>query len=371
MRKLTQQDLYDIILGCTVLGTGGGGDPEQGKQLIQKDIQAGREFKIINLDDVPDDALIGSPYMCGSISPTTEEEEKRYANLPRKDETEGYIAFKALQEYLGEKFYAALSTELGGFNTVVALTVAANAGIPIVDADPAGRSVPELQHSTFFMNKVSITPLAAANQFGDVVILKEAVNDFRAEAIVRSIAVVSKNSVGVTDHPVRGDVLKKSVIPGAISYAEIIGRALRQAQESGGDPSESIAKAGKGYKLFEGEVSDFDWATKDGFTIGEVAIDGNHDYAGKDLKIWFKNENIISWKNGKVFVTVPDLMVVLDKSSSLPVTNPNFAKGMEVSVIGLPAPGAWRVPEGIASFGPRHFGYDYDYVPIEDVVKKR
>ena len=54
------------------------------------------------------------------------------------------------------------------------------------------------------MNDVSIAPLAVASKFGDVAIISEVVDDFRAEAIVRAIAVASQNTVGVTDHPVLG-----------------------------------------------------------------------------------------------------------------------------------------------------------------------
>jgi len=31
----------------------------------------------------------------------------------------------------------------------------------------------------------------------------------------------------------------------------------------------------------------------------------------------------------------------------------------------------WRTPKGIELFSPRHFGFDLDYVPIEEIQKKR
>jgi len=33
------------------------------------------------------------------------------------------------------------------------------------------------------------------------------------------------------------------------------------------------------------------------------------------------------------------------------------------------APDIWRTPEGLKYFGPRHFGFDYDYIPVEELVK--
>ena len=103
---------------------------------------------MIELDDVPDDVMIASPYQAGSISPLTEEDLKKYADLKVIKEMPSLVAFKALGDFMGESFYATISTELGGHNTAVGMSVAAKLGIPIVDADPAGRSVPELQHST-------------------------------------------------------------------------------------------------------------------------------------------------------------------------------------------------------------------------------
>ncbi len=56
------------------------------------------------------------------------------------------------------------------------------AGKYIVDGDPAGRSVPELQHSTYYLNDINIAPIALVNQFGESAILTNVVNDYRAEA---------------------------------------------------------------------------------------------------------------------------------------------------------------------------------------------
>ncbi len=370
MKKLTKQDLYDILYGCTILGTGGGGNLKKGLSLIDKALDAGKEFNLVNLEEVPDDALIASPYMCGSISPLTEEDEKKYANLPKIKEEPALKAYKVMEEYIDKKLYGVISSELGGGNTALAFYVAALLGKYIVDADPAGRSVPELQHSTFFINKLPINPMVVADEFGDVVIVKDVIDDFRAEILVRSMAVVSKNSVGVVDHLASGKKLKKAVILGAISYALKIGRAYRKAKEEDHDPALEIARVGSGYMLFKGRVKDFQWEDKDGFTLGNTYIEGEGDYFGSEYKVWFKNENIIAWKNGKIDVTVPDLICLICGDKKEPLTNPNQEIGMKVSVIGLPAPKEWRTDEGLKVFGPRHFGYDIEYVPIEKCFKE-
>jgi len=201
VRTLDKTDLEHMLLGSTVLGTGGGGELADGLDRVNDDLANGKEFRLLSLDDVPDDALIASPYFCGSLT----------AELSA-DAQEDLLAFQALQQYLGRDIYATVSTEVGGGNTACALSVAANMGIPIVDGDPVGRSVPELQQSTFFINQVSIAPMALATQFRDVIIIKDVTDSFKAEKLVRSIAVASGGYLGVTDHPQTGKGLKRSII---------------------------------------------------------------------------------------------------------------------------------------------------------------
>ena len=365
MRKLTKQEVIDIIYGCTVLGTGGGGSLEGGLAIVEKDFKEGRDFILSGLDEVPDDEVVACPYVCGSVSPLTEEEEKRYAGLPQMEVTEAVRSFQVLEEYFGKPFYGVISTELGGENTADALHVAALMGKPIIDADPAGRSVPELQHTTFYINDVPIQPMAVATPFGDTAVLNNVVNDFRAEELVRAMACVSKNMIGVTDHPTDGKTLKKSVIPEAISHAMHVGKALREANESGKDPACAITEAVDGRVLFRGTVTDFTWDTVDGFTIGDVTLAGSGEYGGHEYKVWFKNEHIISYRDGRVDVTVPDLICVLD-GEGVPVTNPYYEKGQDLVVFAVPAPLQWTTEKGLAVFGPRSFGFDVDYVPFSE-----
>jgi len=53
-----------------------------------------------------------------------------------------------------------------------------------------------------------------------------------------------------------------------------------------------------------------------------------------------------------------------------PVTNPDFKPGLRVSVIGLPAPKEWRTERGLEIFGPKSFGFDVAYQPIENRYAK-
>ena len=95
-------------------------------------------------------------------------------------------------------------------------------------------------------------------------------------------------------------------------------------------------------------------------------VSGVGGYLGHRYRIWYKNENIISWFDDEPDVTVPDLICVLDPKTGEAITNPNCKKGMEVVVIGYPAPSMWRSQRGLAIFAPPSFGYEIPYRPIED-----
>lgn len=66
MKTLTKQNIIDILYGCTVLGTGGGGNLEEGLAMMEQDFQEGRQLRLADLDELPDDAYIATPYGCGA-----------------------------------------------------------------------------------------------------------------------------------------------------------------------------------------------------------------------------------------------------------------------------------------------------------------
>ncbi len=365
MITLTHQDLVDILYGCAILGTGGGGSLKKGLQMVEEITAKGKQIRLVDFSEVPDDAWIATPYMCGSISPTTPELDAKYADLQVLPEPEAYLAYQALEKYFGKTFYGVTSTELGAGNVAEALYTAALLDRYVLDADPAGRSVPELQHSTFYIYDLPIYPLACANMFGDVAILPKVVNDERAEALVRAMAVASKNRIGVADHPAQAKDLRNAIIQGAISNAWKAGKLYRQAKEEGKLAGPVVAAGMDGYLLFQGTVSKHGYQTVDGFTVGDVYLDGTGDFAGSEYHIWYKNEHMASWKDGQIDVTVPDLICLFNDDTNEPNLNPYYEEGMKATVIGLKAPDQWRTPRGLDIFGPRHFNLGVEYIPIE------
>ena len=83
----------------------------------------------------------------------------------------------------------------------------------------------------------------------------------------------------------------------------------------------------------------------------------------------FQNENLIASVEGKPVATVPDLICLVDTETFIPVTTDALKYGKRVLVVGLKCFDLWRTPKGLELVGPRYFGYDIDYIPVEEHTK--
>lgn len=359
MKELSLQEVEDILVGCTILGTGGGGSLNEGLEAVREAFAKGYPFKLLEFDEIDDEKQYISTYFCGSVSP--QEEQKELAN-------ELVVAVRALEEYMNISFDGIVSIEYGGGNTGQAMAAAAELGKFMVDCDAAGRAVPELQFSTYFVTGKPIYPFSIATRFGDVGIFPKVRDDERAEALSRFMAVGSEGSIGMADHPITGKLLKESVIPSALSYAGKIGKAQREALEAGADPIKAIIEAADGYLLFHGTVSEEGWSIQNGFTVGTVEIAGDKEFEGEKFKLWYKNEYMISWKNDEPFVTCPDLLCVVESRTGHPITNPNCKVGDEITVLGFEVHDLWKTEKGLSILCPRFFGFDMDCLFIKNKI---
>ena len=270
------------------------------------------------------------------------------------------MSISNIEKFLNKPIKAVVSTELGGGNTAIAFYAGAMAGKCLLDADPAGRSVPALPHSTYRLHDVPICPLSLVNKFGESAVITNVFDDERAEDWVRALAAVSQNTIAVCDHVHPVSALRGMLIDGAISYAERVGRAFLRTRASGGDCVSAVCRESGGKFVTKGEILSNEWYTEAGYTFGTMEIGSGEDI----YRIWYQNENIIMWKNGAYFCTVPDLICVFNDRDAEPQLNPYAEKGCRVSVAVLPAPKEWTTERGLNVFGPRSFGHDIDWTPF-------
>ncbi len=369
MITLDRQAVRDLCTGATVLGTGGGGSPELGVALLDAAMEAGKHVRLVGVEEVPDDAIVVMSAFVGSIAPGAKDE--RYAKAMREkiltEESPLLVGLRLLESHLGRKVFAALPVEMGGLNTAVAGILGALAGIPFVDGDTIGRAKPELEMGSYTLQGIPLHPMAACDVWGNRALVVQTQSFKAAEQIARALAVVGGGTVTVRC-PVTGGVLRRMAIRGTVSAAMAIGRALREATEAGRDPVAAVIAAARGVRLFQGRLATLDWEDRGGFMWGEYTLEGTGPSAGHTFKIWLKNENEISWLDGRPYVMSPDLLCAVEAGTGRPFTNSALREGLEMVVFGVPADPMWRSPEGLALAGPSHFDFDLAYRPMETLL---
>jgi len=280
---------------------------------------------------------------------------------------EAIEAFNALKNYLGKEVFATIPIEAGGLNSMTPLALAAQLGLPVVDSDGMGRAFPELQMVTFHLHGVSATPMVLCDEKGNSVLL-ETINNHWTESIARSVTMVMGGVAMIALYPMSGKQVKESGIHGIVTFSEKLGKTIRESKYSGKNPIENVLELVKGFKLFLGKVIDVSRRTEGGFARGIARIEGLDTYKGKPMTLEFQNEHLIAKCGEEVFASVPDLITVLDTETARPITTEGLKYGNRVTVIGIPCHEKWRTPKGLETVGPRYFGYDIDYVPVEELA---
>jgi DUF917 family protein len=285
-------------------------------------------------------------------------------------------AVEELAAYTGRKIAAIVPFELGAGNSANPIDAAHRLGLDLIDGDCAGRAIPELSQTTAALAGIPFTPGAIADPWGNVLIMKEAASAEVAERLGKMISIATKlpDMKAPCAHAgflMRGRELKSIVVPGGMSRALALGRAIRAAVALGQDPVAAAAGALGGWVLFRGRVMRKEWESRDGYMFGTTTVEGDGPDRGHTLSIWFKNENHVTWHDGRAGVSSPDLVMVLDAVSGEPYTNTALAEGARVGVIGARADGRLRTARAVASLGPRHYGHDLEYTPIEHLVGGR
>jgi len=353
LRTIHAEDMEDIAVGGAIMGTGGGGDPYVGKLMAQQAIRKHGPVKLVDVEDLPDDALVVPVCMMGAPTVMTEK-------LPQGDELMN--AFRQLEQLLGRRIDAVLCGEAGGINSTTPFVVAAASGLPLVDGDGMGRAYPELQMVTFTMHGVSATPMVLCDDKGNSLVL-DTVSNAWTERLARAATVEMGGSALLAFYSMSGETAKRAVVRGTLSLCSRLGRTLRETRAAHGEPVEAIRSLLDARIIFHGRVKDIDRRTVGGFARGTARFDGVEEWKGHSFRLDFQNEFLIAERDGEALVTTPDLITLLEAESGNPVTADSLRYGLRLVALAFPSNSQWLTPAGIELVGPRYFGYDMDYVP--------
>jgi uncharacterized protein len=366
--RLTAADLPDLGRGAAFLGTGGGGNPYVGRLMVESAMrETGRDLELMDLADVPDDALVIPTAMMGAPTCIVEK-------LPQG--AEAASSFRRLERHLGRTAFATMPIEAGGVNSMIPLVVALRLGIPVVDADGMGRAFPELFHETFHIYGVSGTPMVVTNDHDDQALI-DTHDNYMAEWLARGITIRMGGVSYIAEYAMDGATAKRSSVAGTIGIGLKIGRAIREARETHIDPFAHLIEtlATTSYSpakvIFTGKIVEVFRRTADGFAKGTIRIaelDAGGSVDAEIMRIEFQNENLIAETSQGVLAVVPDLICILDAETAEPITTEELRYGQRVKVMAVSVPPIMRTRAALAVWGPRHFGFDMDYVPMAGAV---
>jgi DUF917 family protein len=372
VRTLTEQELVDMMMGASIQA-GRSSNTATSVARVKDAIAHGKVFRMIALEDVPDDWVAVSPGGVGGGGAWPYVRLRTAEQNVLTIQNGNLLAAQALSKYTGKPINAVLRSEADGA-MIEAVMLASDLGVPVVDGCMVGRARPEIEQQLPTVLGIPAYPAAYVSRWGDTIILAKAVDDYRVEDIARALAVGSGGGVSGVDTMISGRDVKRSLVPGALTQAALLGRTAREAVAQQRDPIQAVLRVMHGYKLFHGVVTEDDTKGDRGFTWSVVTIEGVKENQGHTYKVWNKNENIVGWYDGKVDAIAPDTLMDLDPKTGDAHLGPTlgaFQVGAEVVMVGWAADRRWRDPKGIEVFGPRHFGFDFDYVPIEQLQKTR
>ena len=169
-------------------------------------------------------------------------------------------------------------------------------------------------------------------------------------------------TAGLAGFVMTGAQFKAYCIPYTLSLAHHLGRRVLEARAKDEDAPQVIADTLAGRILFRGKIVDVNRRTTQGFARGTVTLQGYN--AAETLEIEFQNEFLIARLNGKVLVTVPDLICIVTEDEGQPVATELLRYGTRVAVLGVPAAPQLKTPTALTIVGPQAFGYEVGFSPL-------
>lgn len=354
LRKLDRQDLLDLVDGAAIFSAGGGGDPEVGYRIVEKLVSQGYTVGLVAPSEVPYDAKVVNFACVGATSAIEYDSDAAVKTL------------RVLEEYAGFSAYAVIPVELGGFNTLAAVDVAARRGVQVVDADGAGRSVPEVHLKVYTIDGIPLTPMVVADLHADnMVIVKQTADSRSAERVARVLAAEWGHTAYTARRILTGVQVRTSPVQLSLSRSMRIGKLLRTAAE----PVEAVLKETGGFRIFEGVVERAERKTEGGFTFVDVTLVGTGGFARSTFEFKAKNEVLVAYKDGKPAAIAPDIITPVHPETGKCITAEKIEKSDRLVVLGLPAPQKWRTRKGLELWKDvlQRSGILEEYVPIGKV----
>ena len=323
--------IKSLTYGAAFLGCGGGGDPYIGALLLEDAFERFGPPKIIAPNEVPDTARVAT--VAGFGAPLIQTEKLLGIE-------EAAYALNSLERVTGDRVDYLYAAELGGNNVALPLALSAMTGKPFVDADGMGRAFPQLNMTSFSLSGIPATPCVFVTEHG-VSLPLEGMPDREAEKRGRRFTVESGMRTMFAGCVMSGKSFKRFAVRNTVSLSYAIGDILFCDRHDSdrltriGDLVHQAGAHGALQPLHAGKVTDVRMGVTDGFLHGRVDIASERD---ETAHVTFRNEYLEVISGCGRVAAAPDLIILLDKATSQPLTTPQLRYGISVDIIRIGAP---------------------------------
>ncbi|HEX9017395.1 MAG TPA: DUF917 family protein [Chloroflexota bacterium] len=330
--RLTKEMVEAAVIGGGVLGGGGGGSMDDGRRNGLLAIDFG-EPELIDVEDLPDDAMIATASAVGSpAAKTTYALPIHYVRAVEMLMSEGDVDLQGL-----------VSSEIGGIAVTNGWVQAAALGLSVVDAPCNGRAHP-----------ISIQGAIGLHKIEDYVSLQAAIGGDPAtgryvEMFIRGklqtisplmplVSAQAGGMVAVARNPVSAGYARGHAATGAIKKTIKVGHAMLEKQ---GRPIEMVEAACAvlgGEIVGRGRVTEVKLETRGGLDVGLVRVETGRQ---ETLEITFWNEYMTLEAVGpsgapRRLATFPDLTATLDLATGMALSSATIQTGHEIAVVTVP-----------------------------------
>lgn len=319
------EDIENLVTGLTFFGTGGGGNPDRGREILKNILESGYRISWIDLSEIKDEGVAVTPYIMGSAAPESPETTniKREIGLIDKIWNNPMLqALRELEGLLGKRASYIVPLELGGGSTSRALSLSSLAGIDMIDGDYAGRAVPEITQVLPSIYGCKAVPIVGADDYGNIVIIKNSINNMVAERMGKLVSEMTYAQVGF---PLDIEIAKQFVITGTLTKSYYLGKLLNSTSDVGACIERMRREFGSEL-IFKGILEGISWRNVNYYMVGESKFKGIEEYEGETMVIWFKNENHLAFREQKLTASSPDLISIISQNNCKPLTNTSLKK---------------------------------------------
>jgi DUF917 family protein len=257
------------------------------------------EIDLVSIDEMDPDLYAAS---CGKLGPISTNAQSCH------DSRNGIIALRKtmqLAEAQNKKIGYFYTLEHDCIQLPYFLKVATAMGLPLLDADACGRSVPTLGNILPCVYGHPISPFVYASAFGESIVIEtpDPCDTKTMETIGRSIVVGYDNMlIGYCMPPLSKADCQECLVAGSPSSLQATGRALIEAKANGTDPAQAVLSTVEGKFICRGEIKALELECRDDFDFGRTVIAGDD---GSTYTLLVQNENLAAFKDDEPILTSP------------------------------------------------------------------